>query len=191
MFVDNPAIINNYAHKLESLGPLLYAAEIILLFAFLFHMYLAVTETLKNWGARSSKYVMKRNAGGVSKKTISSSTMIYTGLVVGIFTVIHLITFKYGPGMAEGYVQNIHGENVRDLHRLVMEVFQNPYYVLGYVAVMVFLGFHLRHGFWSAFQSLGANNPKYSPLIYTVAAICAVVIAVGFLALPIWIYFIY
>ena len=94
-------------------------------------------------------------------------------------------------GLAEGYATSIEGEPMRDLHRLVIEIFQNEIYVAAYVLVMLFAGFHLRHGFWSAFQSLGANHPWMSPIIYAAAAIFAVTIATGFLAIPIWIYFVY
>jgi succinate dehydrogenase / fumarate reductase cytochrome b subunit len=77
---------------------------------------------------------------------------------------------------------------MRDLAKLVVEKFQSPLYAFGYVAVMVFLGFHLRHGVWSAFQSLGVNNISWSPLIYSFALIFAILIAVGFVVLPLGIY---
>ncbi|GAB4339126.1 MAG: hypothetical protein Kow0037_23780 [Calditrichia bacterium] len=190
LFSADGNLLNGYAHKLESLGALLYVAELILLVAFLFHMILAVTETLKNRRARGGqKYVVSHSAGGASKKTLASSTMIYTGIVIILFTIFHLITFKFGPGVAEGYSVVKNGETVRDLHRLVVESFQNEWLVLGYVLVMLFLGFHLRHGFWSAFQSLGIAHPKLTPFFYSLGAILAVLLAGGFLVLPVYIYF--
>ncbi|MFQ5771522.1 MAG: succinate dehydrogenase, partial [bacterium] len=135
--------------------------------------------------ARPVGYQKKASAGGTSKKTISSTTMIYTGILIFVFLAIHLKTFKYGTY----YTTNVNGVEMRDLHRLVIEVFQQLGYVIWYVAAMVLVGFHLRHGFWSAFQSLGANHPRYMPIIYGVGIILAIVLAVGFLGIPIWIYF--
>ena len=78
---------------------------------------------------------------------------------------------------------------MRDLHTLVWEVFQNPIYVAWYVGALIFLGFHLRHGFWSAFQSLGVHHPRFTPVIYSVGILVAIIISVGFLGIPLWIYF--
>ena len=176
---------NVYSHKLISLGPLLYVAEFLLAAAFLFHMTLAVITTLRNFRARSHGYVRLKSAGNESKKTVSSRTMIYTGIVIITFTVIHLITFKYGPGIKEGYVTSVNGVIMRDLYRLVVEIFHNKWYVIWYVAAMILLGFHLRHGFWSAFQSIGINHPRYSSFIYSLALLFALIMATGFLIIPV------
>jgi succinate dehydrogenase / fumarate reductase cytochrome b subunit len=111
--------------------------------------------------------------------------MIYTGAVLFIFLIIHLKTFKFGPN----YTTDVDGVEMRDLHGLVWEVFQSPGYVTWYVAAMVLLGSHLWHGFWSAFQSLGVSHPRYTPIIYGIGIMVAAVLAVGFLGIPIWIYF--
>ncbi|RMH82772.1 MAG: succinate dehydrogenase [Calditrichaeota bacterium] len=188
-FLAGPETFNAYSHKLISLGPLLYVIEIILLLAFLFHAYYGIVVSAGNRRARPQKYAGLKSAGDPSKKSISSVTMIYTGIILLIFLIIHLKTFKFGPNVEDGYVMELHGEKIRDLHRLVLEKFSHPEYAFGYIAVMLLLGFHLRHGFWSAFQSLGANHPRYSPLIYTVGVILAVLLAVGFIAVPLLTYF--
>ena len=191
LLTGNPDTFNAYSHKLTSLGPILYFLEFLLAAAFLFHMTLAVWTTLKNWGTRSNNYVVLKSAGKESKKTISSTTMIYTGTVIIIFTVLHLITFKYGPGIAQGYFTYINGEKMRDLYRLVLEVFHKQWYVIWYVAALVFLGFHLRHAFWSGLQSLGANNQKLSPYLYGAGLVFALILAFGFIFIPLWVYFAY
>jgi len=191
LLTGNPDTFNAYSHKLTSLGPILYFLEFLLAAAFLFHMTLAVWTTLKNWGTRSNNYVVLKSAGKESKKTISSTTMIYTGTVIIIFTVLHLITFKYGPGIAQGYFTYINGEKMRDLYRLVLEVFHKQWYVIWYVSAMVFLGFHLRHAFWSGLQSLGANNQKLSPYLYGAGLVFALILAFGFIFIPLWVYFAY
>jgi succinate dehydrogenase / fumarate reductase cytochrome b subunit len=82
----------------------------------------------------------------------------------------------------------VDGVEMRDLHKLVWQTYQSPAYVIWYVVSLTFLGFHLRHGFWSAFQSLGVSHPRISPLISTVGILTAACLAVGFIGIPIWIY---
>ena len=185
LYSKNPDPYNKYAHFLISFGWLVIAAELILLAVLLFHVVSGVSISLGKKRARPVGYSKTANAGEPSKKTVASTTMIYTGLITLIFLAVHLKTFKFGPN----YDTVVDGQTIRDLHKLVMETFQKPVYVLGYVASMIFLGFHLRHGFWSAFQSLGIHHPRYTPIIYTVGMIVAVVVAVGFLGIPIWVYF--
>jgi succinate dehydrogenase / fumarate reductase, cytochrome b subunit len=187
LFVGSEAF-NAYAHKLESLGPLLYLAEIGLIAVFVFHIIFTIAVTMQNKAARSNAYVTKGDAGKPSRKSLSSQTMIYTGLVLGAFVVWHVWMFKFGPGIPQGYVEVQHGEDYRDLYRLVSESFQNVWITAAYVFVMVLLGTHVRHGFWSAFQSLGAYHPRYTPLIYSAGVALAVLLAIGFLALPLYFY---
>lgn len=180
---------NSYAHKLESFGELLDAAEIGLITIFVIHFIIAISIIVRKKSARPVKYYKTKSLGSPSRKSIGSSTMIYTGAIILIFTVIHLIQFKFGPGIKEEYIKVIDGEIVRDLHRLVVESFKNLVYVSFYTGVMILLGFHLSHGFWSAFQSLGANHPRYTPFIYGVGIFIAITLGMGFLMIPILIYF--
>jgi succinate dehydrogenase / fumarate reductase cytochrome b subunit len=188
MFV-SADLFNSYAHHLEALGPLLYVAEIGLIIFFLFHVVSAVSVQIDKWRARPDGYEAVASKGGPSKKTLASRTMIVTGVVLFVFVILHVRMFKFGPGPEAGYVTEVHGQQMRDLYRLVVEEFKRPGVVIAYVAVMLFLGFHLRHGFWSALQSLGAMSPRWSPAIYTLGLIFAILLAGGFLALPVWMYF--
>ena len=77
---------------------------------------------------------------------------------------------------------------MRDLHRLVVEYFQSPYTVIWYIIAMIALGIHLTHGFWSAFQSLGVNHPKYNCKLKCASKMFALLITVGYSVLPIWAY---
>jgi len=176
---------NVYSHFLLNLGILLYLAEAALVAVFLFHIITAVSVWWNQQTARTVSYDKVGSAGDPSMKSISSRTMIYTGVILLIFIVIHVKTFKYGPGVAEGYTMMVDGEPIRDLYRLAMEVFGKPVYVIWYVVAMILLGFHLRHGFWSAFQSLGVNHPRYSSIIYGIALLFALVMAIGFLIIPV------
>jgi len=176
---------NTYAYTLFSLGPALYVIEMVLLAAFVFHAYMAISVTMVSRSARSSGYANVRGAGGPSYKTTSSTSMIYTGVLMLIFLVMHLFTFKFGPV----YTTNVDGTQMRDLYKLVYETFKGPAYTFGYVIVMLLLGWHLRHGFWSAFQSLGTNHPNYSKQIYSTGVALAVLVTVGFIGVPLYVFF--
>jgi succinate dehydrogenase / fumarate reductase cytochrome b subunit len=181
---------NEYTHFLSTLahGFFLPVAEVGLVVLFLTHAAAGIRVALDKRGARPQKNVKVGNAGGPSQKTLASRTMVITGVVLFIFLLGHVYQFRLGPAQAEGYTTMLDGHEARDLYRLVIETFKDPVPVAVYSLVMLLLGFHLRHGFWSAFQSLGANNPKYMPWITTIGLVFAIVMAIGFLMIPIYIY---
>ena len=178
---------NTYAHKLMSLGPLLYVIELGLLAFFVFHIVLGINIYVGKRKARQTRYKTYKTVGGASKQSASSRSMIFTGIILGVFLVFHLFSFKYGTYYES--TEMVDGKPIRDLAKLVEEKFQSPLYAFGYTAVMLLLALHLRHGVWSAFQSLGATNPRLSPVIYTVGALFGLFIALGFIVLPLWIFF--
>jgi succinate dehydrogenase / fumarate reductase cytochrome b subunit len=180
---------NEYAYFLEHLGHgyAVYVMEAGLIAIFLFHAVSGIQVALDRRSARSSRYAVTASAGGASRKTIASRSMILTGIVLLLFVPLHVAAFKYGVG-GEFRMTTVHGEPFRDLYGLVVDAFNQAPIAALYVAVMLLLGTHLRHGFWSAFQSLGATNPRYLPVIYSVGYAFAVVIAFGFLFIPVYIF---
>ena len=144
---------NAYADALHQLGALVYVAEIGLVVLFGAHAIAAIQVWRDKKAARSTPYQVVASKGGPSKQTVASRSMIVTGLVLLAFLIIHIIQFRFGAW----YSTVLGDHEVRDLYRLVHEVFQNPLWVIFYVGVMLLLASHLRHGFWSAFQSLGAS----------------------------------
>jgi len=185
---NNPDLYNGWAHFLFSFGPLLYVIEAILLLFFVVHIGSALFVHAEKRRARPVPYRTVGAAGKPSRRTVSSQTMIYTGLVLLVFLVWHVLSFRFGPNVAQGYVTQLDGRPERDLYRLVVDFFSNLWNVVIYVGVMVFLGFHLRHGFWSAFQSLGLYHRRWTPIIYTTGLVVALALGVGFIFIPIWIY---
>jgi len=177
-----PDSLNEWGHMLIT-NPLVIPAELGLLVIFLIHVYKAVVNWWANRQARPVAYAEKKWAGHTSRKTVSSATMIWTGAIMAVFVVIHVATFKYGP------YYEVPGSEVRDLARMVFEAFGQPLTVGFYVAVMVLIGFHLRHGISSAFQSLGADGPRFTPAIRLIGYLLAVVLAAGFAFIPIWAFF--
>jgi succinate dehydrogenase / fumarate reductase cytochrome b subunit len=176
-----PDIFNTYSYKLIS-NPLVVPVEIGLLIVFLIHIFKAVPMTIRNQAARPAKYVKKERAGGASQKNTASSTMIFTGLALLIFIPIHVWMFKYGPEYQYGATE------MRDLYRLEVENFSSPIAVGLYVLAMVFVGFHLWHGIWSSFQSLGINGPRFTPFIRKLGKVSAVIIAGGFIVIAVWVF---
>ncbi len=185
LLISDPAPYNKYADVLLSFGKLLWIAEAVLIGTILVHIISGISVWLSSRTARPVKYSKTANAGGKSRKTISSITMIYTGIILLIFMFFHVNMFKFGAH----YTIMIDGKEMLDLHRVVYEAFANPVIVFSYAAIFVLLGFHLRHAFWSAFQSLGISHPRYTPFINFLGVFVAVVMAGGFIFIPLYIFF--
>ena len=180
---DGGAVFNQYAAMLEGLGVWLYIAEALLLAAFLLHVVAAVQVVLSKRRARSGGYAITVSKGGPSKWSLASRSMIITGVALFIFIPVHIWMFKYNMG--ETYPLAA-GEHTKDVYGVVFGAFQNPRIVAGYMLVMLLLGLHLRHGFWSALQSLGAMSPRWTPAVYTAGLLFALLLAGGFLFLPLY-----
>jgi succinate dehydrogenase / fumarate reductase cytochrome b subunit len=175
-----PEPFNEHSNALVT-NPLVYLAEAGLLFLFVAHFVSGILVYRNSAAARPEAYQHKRWAGHSSHKTWASTTMILSGLVVLVFVPVHLWTFKFGTY----YASATHPE-VRDLYKLVIEEFHKPGYVLWYLFAMIVIGFHLWHGFGSAFESLGVHYRK--PLRRFGEAL-ALLIAAGFVSIPLAVYF--
>jgi succinate dehydrogenase / fumarate reductase cytochrome b subunit len=179
-----PETYNHYSHQLIS-NPLVYPAEAGLVLVFVVHIWKTVALTIRSWRARPKGYAVRRSAGHTTRKTLASSTMIVSGLFLLVFVPLHIRTFKFGAHYASQA-----DASVRDLYRLVIDIFSRPGYVAFYVVGMVVVGFHLWHGISSSFQTLGADRRDITPAIRWFGWIAALVIAGGFLAIPLWIFFV-
>jgi len=181
-----PDAFNEYSHFLENLGILLYTVEAVLLVFFIFHAYIGLNIWWRRRKARPENYEKYQSKEGPSKQSLSSKSMAFTGVVLLIFLVIHINHFKFGDTTT---VVLESGEQARDLKGLVIDTFQKPLWAFGYTFVMLLLGTHLGHGIWSALTSLTMKNKKYSHVVHALSIILAVVLAVGFLFIPLYIYF--
>lgn len=177
-----PEKYNEHAHVLIS-NPLVIPAELGLLAIFLLHAVEAVMNYLRNRDARPAAYELRKWGGGASRKTWASTTMIVSGLITLGFVGLHLVTFKYGPYYASPE------PGVRDLYRLLVEVFQSPGYVVFYVITMTILGLHLRHGVTSSLQSLGLIPDAWTRAFLRTGFILALIVGGGFVLIPIYVYF--
>ena len=176
---------NLYTYHLESWGWILYVLEAGLAVCFLLHAYIGVSIWWNRRKNRPDGYEKYQSKGGPSHNTWASRSMALTGVIILGFLVIHLINFKFAD---TAMIELSNGEMGRDLKALVIDKFQNPLYAFGYTAVMILLGIHLKHGFWSAFTSLTMKHKKYSAVIYGIGIVFAILLAVGFLFIPLYIY---
>jgi succinate dehydrogenase / fumarate reductase, cytochrome b subunit len=176
----SPEAYNTYSHKLIT-NPLLPVAEVGLVVVFVAHVIRATALTIKNRNARPAGYALASR--GEKGTTPVSRSLIYQGAVIFVFVILHLITFKYGAH----YTATYNGVEMRDLHRLVVEVFKKPGYVVWYLVALIILSMHLGHGF----QSLGLGGPKYGPVLKKMGIVYDFVVSVGFIVLPVYVYFIH
>jgi succinate dehydrogenase / fumarate reductase, cytochrome b subunit len=174
-----PTTFNHYSATLLS-NPLLPIAEIGLLLIFLMHAYKAVTMYMGNQQARPVAYVQKKSKGGPTRRSVSSQTMIITGLWLVLFVVIHVAGCKYGTHYEAP-------DGVRDLYRTVDEAFASPLIVAFYVLSMVIVASHLWHGVASAPQSLGLAHPRWTPRFLAGGKLLAAVIGGGFILITLWV----
>lgn len=160
---------NGYAEKLQSLGPVLQVFRAGLIGFALVHILTGLYLFLQNRKARPVPYKLDASAGG---RTISSRTMPYTGLIILAFLIFHLFHFTWTDRSA------------RTIFDLVAAAFNQPWLILLYVSAMIVVALHVRHGFWSAFQSIGANHPKTMPAVTALSWAAGGLAALGFGLLP-------
>jgi len=170
------AAFNGYAEKLQSLGPLLYVFRAGLIVFAVVHITTGLVLFLQNRKARPVSYTTYASAGG---RTLSSRTMPYTGLVILAFVVFHLFHFTFVDKTAT------------TIFDLVTVAFNRPGVIALYAVAMVIVALHVRHGFWSAFQTIGANHPKYMPAVSVLSLAAGWAVAAGFGLLPIVVSLIY
>lgn len=180
-----PEKFNHYSHALIS-NPLVVPAELGLIALLLLHIGKALQHVMRARTARPVPYTRQVGAGGPSRKSLGSTTMALSGIVLLVFLVVHIATLKFGPSYPSSGPDAAPG--MRDLYRLVVEVFQSPWVVLFYVVSMAVIGLHLRHGVSSAFQSLGLMTPGWTPTILSAGLGLAVILAVGFALIPVWVF---
>ncbi len=180
---DDGKLYNMAAHTLAT-TPLLKVVEYLLAFGFIFHIVYAIILTLKNRRARPIAYA---KTGTNELTTWSSKNMFVLGTIVFIVLVIHLVNFfiKLRFGVVETVTYN--GVEMHNSYSLVSQFFVNYWwYSILYIAWAIFLGFHLSHGFWSAFQTIGLNNSIWIKRLQVISTIYAVIVAVGFTIIPLY-----
>ena len=163
---------NAYAEHVHALGPLLTIVEWGLLIFALVHVLTGLTLFYQNLRARPSRYAVNKSAGG---RSIGSATMPYTGFILLLFVIYHLMDFHFVD------------KSNTTIYQIVSDSFSNPVLMLLYIIAVIIAGIHVSHGLWSAFQTIGANHPKYTPLIKATSLVFGLIVGIGFGFIPIFI----
>jgi len=172
---------NAYA-KFMTTFPVVKAVSYLLYFSILFHAFDGFLLAFQNRKARPVKYAYEKpnaNSAWYARQ------MALLGTLVLVFIVIHMRGFWYE--MHWGNI-GVDADGNKDLYAVVAAAFSQSWYVALYVVMMAVLAFHLLHGFQSAFQSLGLNHPRYTPLVKNIGVFIAVVVPVFFALIPVWMF---
>ncbi len=166
---------NMLVGSLDAVKPLVRVAESILLLLFFFHIYNGITLWWQNRKANPDKYAVNASK---ENSTFYSRTMPWTGGILLVFLITHLSTlwvqFNFGMGGTHEY------------YEVIKQLFSAIIPVVLYVITMIVLGFHLNHGFQSAFQTFGWQHKKYTPLVEAIGTLVSIIYAAGFSSIPIY-----
>ncbi len=166
-------VFNDYAHKLQSLGPLLWIARAGLFTMAVLHIVSAVQLTMRARAARPVDYVKRES----QIATWASRTMRVGGVLLAVFLVFHILHFTTGqlhPAFSKG---GAYGN--------VVIGFGNVWVAIFYIVAMTFFGLHLYHGVWAGVRTLGVAKPNPNPMERKLALGLAIIVWAGFIAVPV------
>lgn len=172
---EGPARINAYGKFLKSTGELLWLVRGILILCVVLHIVATVQLWNRNRQARPVGYAVKKSVAS----NYADRTMYWSGPIILAFVILHILEFTTG---------NLHPQSTfadGDIYSNVVSGFQVWYISAWYIFSMILLGFHLRHGLWSMFQSVGLNHPRHTPVLKRAAFWIALLIVLGYISIPI------
>jgi len=182
---DGGEAFNNYSHFMAG-NPLIQIVSKANFFFILLHAFVSYSLYIKNKKARPIGYKV---SAGSANSSWSSRSMSLLGTLIFIFLILHLrgfwFEFKYGDQVVW---TEIDGVLMHNAYIWVVEAYANPLISAFYIISMIVLGFHLWHGFASAFQSLGLNHVKYNGFISILGKAYAILIPALYALIPILLY---
>lgn len=175
-----PDAFNGYAERLQSLGPLLWLARLVILTAAVLHVSATISLKLRNRASRDTAYaVTRRNAD----RPLGTPTMIYTGIIIACFVILHISDFtladKTGP-------RSIIGGQSLGLYGVVLNGFANPLRAVAYIVAVWAVGLHFSHLFSSLWVTLGVLSDRATRAMNRLALAVGVLVALGFTAIPVF-----
>lgn len=178
---------NAYAKFMTS-NPLIKLTSYLLYLSILLHAIQGWRLWSQNRNARGAQGYAVKVTRAVSTNARAASRMGWLGTIIFVFLVLHMWQFWFQMKTGNVEMVNINGVEVKDLYTPVMLAFSDPLYVIVYVFSMYVIGLHLNHGFQSAFQTLGINHKKYSPLIRFLGKAYSILVPLGFALIPILVF---
>jgi len=164
---------NTYAEKLHEFGALITIAEWGLVLLALVHVSTGTVLFVENLRSRPVRYEVNKSAGG---RTIGSMTMPYTGFLLLLFIIYHLIGFHFAD------------KTDQTVYDIVAGAFGRLDIAAWYILAMIVVSLHISHGFWSAFQTIGASHPKYAPVVNALGILFCLAAGIGFGSIPVYMY---
>jgi succinate dehydrogenase / fumarate reductase cytochrome b subunit len=181
---DGGESFNLYA-KMMTTNPLIKVISYGNYFFIILHAIMGIMMWLQNKSARGSKYAVTTTAN----TSYSSRNMAWFGIIIFVFIVLHMIAFwgtmHFGTLPLETYGTET---DVKNLYVIVQDAFSKLGVVIFYVVCMIVIALHLNHGFQSAFQTLGLNHKKYTPIIKGLGAAYSILIPLGFAIIPVFMF---
>jgi len=169
-----PEALNAYAEGLRRIPAVLWAMRAGLLVAAALHVWSAYGLTRLNLEAREQGYRERANRAS----TYASRTMRWSGVILLLFVVYHLLHFTFGA-------RSVHPRFVPgDVYHNFVTGFQNPLVSAFYILAMLALGLHMYHGVWSMMQSVGLSHPRYDHLRHAFSTFVAVTVVAGNVSFP-------
>jgi succinate dehydrogenase / fumarate reductase cytochrome b subunit len=168
-----PERINAYSEFLHATPSVLWGTRVLLIVAIVAHVVASTELTLRNVEARAVPYARRDDVA----TNYAARTMIWSGPLIGVFLVYHLAHLTWGVAPGTAY-------DPHHVYNNVVHGFGLWWLVAIYVLAQVMLGFHLYHGAWSFFQSLGINHPRYNALRRRFATAMTLLIVAGYLSIP-------
>ncbi|MBK7095601.1 MAG: succinate dehydrogenase cytochrome b subunit [Saprospiraceae bacterium] len=166
---DNGEAFRGFVEFMES-NPLIKVMSIVLMSGFIIHIIQGIDVWITNRRAKGVNYSVSTN----DNASFFSKYMFWFGVMIFIFLVLHLGNFWYG-------LKITHEINDTELYDTVIAAFKNPVYVIIYELGIIALHMHLRHGFQSAFQTIGLNHGKWTPFIKFIGLLYSIIVPLGFL----------
>ncbi len=164
----------SYVDHLHTVEALVTVAEFGLIFFAVLHIGMGLYLFLENRRARPIAYAVDKSAGG---RTIGSRTAPYSGALILVFVIFHLIKFRFVDKMT-----------INDFTILSNTFAEFGFWTLFYIAGVIVVAVHVSHGFWSGFQTLGLNHPKYMPFVERVGILFSLIIGIGFASIPVFLF---
>ena len=172
---EGPEKINAYGHFLHSIGEVLWIVRITLILAIVLHITATIQLALRSKRARPIGYSRKE----AINSSYASRTMYWSGPIVLAFIIFHLLQFTAGYIHPEArFVEG-------DVYQNLVSGFQVWWVSAWYIFAIILLGFHMRHGIWSMFQSVGLAHPRHTKTLKRAALLIATLIVLGYISIPI------
>lgn len=171
--------INAYAKHLHDLPPLVWAFRISMLAFILVHAWFGIQVSVENSAATPKKYSVQKHL----RATLSSKSMIWTGVIIALFVIYHLLHFTVHA--TPGVVTGVDAQGRFDVYTMVVNAFQSGLVPVIYIAAMIAVFLHLSHGVGSFFQTLGWNNANTLPKISNTSRGFSFVLLLGYIAIPV------